>query len=287
MIRALLEGKPLRQPIHPMLVHAPIGLFTLSLVLDIVGYLFPMEGFYTGSYYALVVGIVMSLVAAIPGLVDYSSIRRDHPARGKARWHMGLNFTMVAIFAVDAWVRHEDLYALKAPPLPFALSVVGIVLLSISGYLGGAMIYDDGIGVGRHRRRTRTPEETLGIAMPPQREAGGEHEARWTPVADAEVLHEGETLRVDLGGTVIVVTRVDGEFYAFQKFCTQRFGPLSQGKVEKGTIECPWHRSCFDVRTGEVLHGPAKVALKTFPVAVRDGKICIEVTSVPVRAGVA
>ena len=40
---------------------------------------------------------------------------------------------------------------------------------------------------------------------------------------------------------------------------------------------CPWHNSCFDVRTGKVTNGPAKVDLKTFKVETHDGKICVGV----------
>jgi len=282
MIKHLLQGKPLRLPLHAILVHAPIGLFTLSLLLDIGSHFVSFEGLYSGAFYCIVGGVVTGLVAAIPGLVDYTDIRRDHPAKKKARWHMGLNILMLAIYAFDGWIRYQDLYPLQTPPLPFALSIAGFVILSVSGYLGGAMIYDDGIGVGRHRRRTETPKETLGIAVPPQR--GAEGALRFVPIVDAELLHEGETLRVEIGDVVVVIAKSDGEVFAFQEFCTHRFGPLSEGRVEHGIVQCPWHRSCFEMRTGKVVQGPAKVDLKTYPVEVREGKICIALSSVAAPA---
>jgi len=144
------------------------------------------------------------------------------------------------------------------------------VILSVSGYLGGAMIYDDGIAVGRHRRKTPAPQETLGIAIPPDRTGNS---SRLIPILDVDALHEGETLRVEIGNVIMVIAKSNGEVFAFQEFCTHRFGPLSEGRIENGTVQCPWHRSCFEMRTGKVLHGPAKVDLKTFPVEVHDGKI--------------
>ena len=75
----------------------------------------------------------------------------------------------------------------------------------------------------------------------------------------------------------MVIAHADGQFYAFQEFCTHRYGPLSLGCLTDGKIECPWHRSCFDMRTGKVAHGPAEVDLKTFEVSVRDGKIYVRV----------
>jgi uncharacterized membrane protein/nitrite reductase/ring-hydroxylating ferredoxin subunit len=275
MIRDFLQGKPFRHPLHPLLVHAPIGLFSLSFVLDIVSHLFPMEGFYEGSFYCLIAGLATGVLAAIPGLADYTDIRRDHPAKQKARWHMGLNFAMIAVFGVDAWIRHRDLFPLKTPALPFALSLLGIFLLSVSGYIGGTMVYEDGIAVGRHRRRAATPDKTIRIALPPQK-AADMNEPLLVPVGDAESLREGESWRADLDGTIIAIARVDGEVHAFQEFCSHRFGPLSEGELRAGRVQCPWHGSCFDLRTGKVLGGPARVDLKIYPVRIREGKICIE-----------
>lgn len=95
------------------------------------------------------------------------------------------------------------------------------------------------------------------------------------PVAESSGLKEGETLRVSIRGTIVTVAKVDGRLYAIQEFCTHRHGPLSEGCLKKGEIECPWHRSRFDVRTGKVLAGPAVVDLKTFLVEEREGKIWV------------
>ena len=83
-------------------------------------------------------------------------------------------------------------------------------------------------------------------------------------VADASQLAEGGTLRVDLAGTIIVVASVGRRLHAFQEFCTHRYGPLSEGALEGNTVMCPWHCSAFDVPTGRVTAGPAKVNLRTF-----------------------
>lgn len=73
----------------------------------------------------------------------------------------------------------------------------------------------------------------------------------------------------------MTIANLDDELYAFQEFCTHRFGPLSEGHFHNHEIMCPWHRSCFDVRTGKVTQGPAKVDLKTYQVMVQDGQICV------------
>jgi len=57
VLKDLLEGKPLRHPIHPMLVHFPIGFLVLSFLLDLVSLGFPeVPGLLRGSFYAMLLG---------------------------------------------------------------------------------------------------------------------------------------------------------------------------------------------------------------------------------------
>src|SRR5205809_4579031 len=82
VLKDLLEGKPLRHPIHPMLVHFPIGLFVLSFILDLVSLApSPRPFLVSAAFYAMLLGIITALLAAVPGFVDYSDIRRDHPGK--------------------------------------------------------------------------------------------------------------------------------------------------------------------------------------------------------------
>ena len=92
-LKDFLEGKPLRHPIHPMLVHFPIGLLLLSFLIDLVSLAFPsVPNLVRDSFYAMLLGLIMALVAAVPGLVDYTDIRSDHPGKPTATAHMILNF---------------------------------------------------------------------------------------------------------------------------------------------------------------------------------------------------
>src|SRR5204862_5876114 len=82
MLKDILQGKPLRHPLHPFLVHFPIGLFVLSFLFDIAGRIWPQaRALSESAFYSIVTGVVMALIAAVPGFVDYADIRRDHPAR--------------------------------------------------------------------------------------------------------------------------------------------------------------------------------------------------------------
>jgi len=276
MFKDLLEGKPLRHPVHPMLVHFPIGLFLLSFILDLVNLTCPdVPALLRGSFYAMLLGIITALLAAVPGFVDYTDIRRDHPGKGTATTHMTLNLIVVAIYTINLWIRAPALAEPKVGWMPLVLSIIGIGALSASGYLGGRLVYDEGIAVGRHKRPTPSPTDTIHLS---RANAEREGDVTFVPVPEAKGLRDGETLRVEIEEQVMTVARIDDQFFAFQEFCTHRYGPLSEGSFHGFNVQCPWHNSCFDIRTGKVTNGPAKVDLKTFRVEQRDGKIYIGVS---------
>ena len=131
------------QPIHPMLVPIPIGLWIFSLVCDLIhagGSANP--AWTTVALYTMGGGIVGALLAAVPGLIDLLSLPPG--PRRTALAHMAINLTVVALYVVNLWLR------LPAPESPGGLvwlSVFGIGLLVISGWLGGKMVYELGVAV--------------------------------------------------------------------------------------------------------------------------------------------
>jgi uncharacterized membrane protein/nitrite reductase/ring-hydroxylating ferredoxin subunit len=284
MLKDFLHGKPLRHPLHTFLVHFPISLLVLSLVLDLSSLAFSsVPGLVRGAFYALLVGIVAALLAAIPGFVDYNEIPRDGPSRRIATAHMALNLIAVFLFAVGAGLRWSALDMDRIAPLPLVLSIVAVGLLMVSGYLGGCMVYDDGVGVGRHLRKTPAHAETLRFSTADAASKKWEQrgEVVLVPVVGADGLEEHDMLRVEIDRQVMVIVKINGRFHAFQEFCTHRFGPLSMGHLDGETVVCPWHRSCFDAKTGKVTDGPAKVDLKSFDIEMRDGKVCVAMPQGP------
>jgi uncharacterized membrane protein/nitrite reductase/ring-hydroxylating ferredoxin subunit len=275
MLKDFLEGKPLRHPIHPMLVHFPIGLFLLSLLLDLASLAFPSVPDLVGdSFYAMLAGVIFSLIAAVPGFVDYTDIRSDHPGKRTATTHMILNLIVVAFYGINLGLRSSTINDPKISLMPLILSLLGITLLSVSGYLGGKLVYDEGIAVGRHKRCTPTPETTIHFSI-----ATGNREGDlvFVPIPEAQQLGDRETLRVEIDDQVMTIAKIDNQLFAFQEFCTHRYGPLSEGCFDGFNMQCPWHNSRFDVRTGKVTQGPAKVDLKTFKVETRNGRIWVGV----------
>jgi nitrite reductase/ring-hydroxylating ferredoxin subunit/uncharacterized membrane protein len=269
-IKEFLQGKPFGHPLHPSLVHFPIGLFVLSLLFDLASYFFrETEWLAPAARSTLGLGLLMAFLTAVPGLVDWLDIRSDHPSKGRATTHMLLNLGAIGLYVINLLLRADPSpQPAPTPLIPLLLSFAGISLIAYSGYLGGTLVYDDGIGVGRHRRHTPTPGKTIRVSTSNARDG-------LIPLARLEDLQDGETLRVECDGYVMAVVKLEGEIFAFQDFCTHRYGPLSEGSFHDHQVECPWHRSRFDVRTGKVTQGPAKIDLKTFEVTVVDGEIAL------------
>lgn len=269
MIKHFLQGRPFGHPLHPLLVHLPIGLFILSLLFDVAARWFNAGNVIVqAAFYTMALGVVMGLVAAVPGFADWSDIRTDRSGKSTATAHMTLNLLVIGGYALNLGLRFGDLDAAVTGWLPLILSLVGVSLLAVSGYLGGLMVYEDGIAVGRHRRKHDAPAATVDLNH-------SFTETGYTLIPGAAQLGEGERLRVEINDHVLVVANHAGSFFAVQEFCTHLFGPLSEGKLEGGQIECPWHRSCFDLRSGDVTQGPAESPLRTYPVMFSDGEVYV------------
>ncbi len=66
----------------------------------------------------------------------------------------------------------------------------------------------------------------------------------------------------------IAVFNVNGTFYAIDDMCTHAGGPLSEGELNGDTVICPWHGSCFNVKTGQVTCGEATNPVQTYRVVI-------------------
>jgi nitrite reductase/ring-hydroxylating ferredoxin subunit len=91
-------------------------------------------------------------------------------------------------------------------------------------------------------------------------------------------LKPGEAIRLNLNPPIAVYRLEDG-FYATADTCTHAQSSLSAGDIdlEDCTVECPYHGSAFDIKTGRALSPPANVPLKTYAVKVEGGEVLVEV----------
>ena len=97
----------------------------------------------------------------------------------------------------------------------------------------------------------------------------------WVDAADASLADE-TVVAIEAVGTLVVLARAAGAWYAVEAWCTHAECPLSDGWVEGPAIRCACHGSLFDLATGDTLEGPAEEPVRVFPTRVADGRVEIE-----------
>ena len=92
---------------------------------------------------------------------------------------------------------------------------------------------------------------------------------------------EGGALKVERDGLILAVFHLGNRYYVTDDTCTHGPGSLSEGEIDGEIVECNFHGGCFHIPTGRVEAPPCMVALRTYPVSVVDGKVCILAPSAP------
>jgi len=143
---------PLRiagHPLHATLVRFPYALWIFSFIADAVYYFGDYNyDWARAAYCALIVGLMSGAVAAVPGFIDYLSIKDKKTAR-LAAWHGRINAFAWLVFAASFYLRTERGGQIvdKSLTIPLLLSFLGAMLILVSGWLGGEMIYKHRVGV--------------------------------------------------------------------------------------------------------------------------------------------
>ena len=101
-------------------------------------------------------------------------------------------------------------------------------------------------------------------------------EEDFVKVSDTEDIQPSHMKEVQVDGENICIVNVEGKYYAIGSICTHEGGPLADGTLEGYEVECPWHGSKFDVRTGEVKNPPASEPEPSYQVKVDGPNILIK-----------
>ncbi|MBI3909486.1 MAG: DUF2231 domain-containing protein [Armatimonadetes bacterium] len=160
-------------PIHPMLVPVPIGAFVGALIGDLAFMGTRNLFWFQFAYWAIIIGIIGALLAALAGFTDYFGVRMSAAGFRTATTHMVLNLTLVVLYAVSLWVRINGA-PLGSPAWgwAFGIALVAFVLLVISGWLGGEISYGHRVGIAED--------------LDPEAKQIGEQEAAQRPAAVPE-----------------------------------------------------------------------------------------------------
>jgi uncharacterized membrane protein len=142
---------PYGHPFHPILVTVPIGAWVASLIFDIIAKVGDNPAaFADGAFWLLIIGIVGALVAAPFGTMDLLTIPAKSKAAGTALAHLALNTAALVVFAIDALVRREQGRD-DVSTLALGLTILGLLVVSASGWLGGKLSYSFGVRVAEER----------------------------------------------------------------------------------------------------------------------------------------
>jgi len=175
-MKEFLQGKWLKHPLHPILVHMPTALWPAALLFDILAN-FGVGGnaLVQTSFYCIAFGLMSALVAIPAGLADWWDIKPGKPARTLGLYHMAINLAVTVLQIANLLLRLDTLTtSTTVAALPFALSILSTLLLLVSGYLGGRMVYDQGISIARNSKdEWRKRAERAGAAVPKKEGAEG------------------------------------------------------------------------------------------------------------------
>ncbi len=88
---------------------------------------------------------------------------------------------------------------------------------------------------------------------------------------------EGRGVAARIANRRIAVFRMGAEVFAVENNCPHRNFPLHDGVMNAETVRCRTHGSCFNLRTGALICGPARRDIPAYPAAIVGDHIEIEI----------
>ena len=239
-IKDFLHGKWLGHSVHGALTDVPTGAFTLAILFDILD-------LRTAADWSIGIGILAMVAAAVAGAADYSDT--DDEPRMIATVHA----TLMVIVAgrLRDLVRSAVWQSDRGSPGAIALSMIGYLILIAGSFVGGELVYTLGNMVNRHAWRF------FG-------------EPKWTKL-DLTEIPESIPTAAKAGAQSLVVLRNGETVFALHAQCAHAGGPLAEGKLVDGCVECPWHGSRFEMSTGKRTRGPTTYDQPRYDVRAAEG----------------
>jgi len=233
-VKNALHGVWLEHPLHPALTSIPLGAWTTTLALDAKAAASGDESYSRAADFTLAVGLAGAVGSAVTGLTDWSET--DGRAKRIGFIHGLLNVAATAMMATAYVLRRRN-----ERHSGQACTLAGFAVASVSGYLGGDLVFGERIGV------------THAVVDAPD---------DFKPVLAMQRVKDD-----------FLVVRQHGRVCALVHQCAHLGGPLSEGTLKDGTVVCPWHGSEFRLEDGSVVNGPSTHAQPCFETRERDGQI--------------
>ena len=234
LLQDLLNGSWLGHSLHALLVDVVIGGATVVVLLDVLRFVFGVDGLETAAMWALGLSSLAAVGAILSGLTDFKDTPPNNAERDVAVFHGLINILATVLMAISLLLRtgggHDS---------GFWLLLVAYLVLSVGSYIGGHLVFKYGYMVNFNAfSKGKRAKEFTAVA----------------PVADVP---EGVPTKVMFGPTAVMLVRRGDLVHALKDSCSHAGGPLSEGELKGDTIICPWHSSTFRLTDGSVVHGPA------------------------------
>ena len=244
-VRDALHGTWLGHPLHPSLVQVPVGAWTSAAVLDVV------PGQRRAATVLIAVGLAGAVPAALAGWVDWSEQHERQLRVGVV--HAGANATGVLLYSGSLLARLRGRRVLGR-----ALGFAGLTAVALGGVLGGHLAFRQAAGANHAEDVPHLVED------------------RWHCLGPLDAFPIGEPVRRVIDTVPVLVVRESAiAVRVLADACSHLSGPLSEGKVEDGCVECPWHGSRFRLADGTVARGPATSPQPVFEIRVVDGQVSV------------
>src|SRR5215218_4921492 len=246
--RNALDGVWLEAPLHPALTDVPVGAWTAALVFDGLDVVTGKRPVRHAADASLVFGTLGAFGAALTGLSDWRYLSGGSRRMGVA--HGLLNTIGLVLSIVSLVLRATG--RRNTGRLTF---LAGYSISGMAAHLGGELSYHYGLRVDRNVFQEAGPDE-------------------FVPVLGESELAQNDLRRVEVEGVGVLLSRSSaGEVCAIAAMCNHFSGPLEAGDREGDTVVCPFHKSRFDLCSGEVKDGPAVFPQSRYETRVRDGNI--------------
>ena len=151
-LKETIQGKPLGHPSHAMVIHFPVAFYIGAFVFDVMSRLGHFKAAPEAATWLIIGAFIATVAAVTTGLVDYFGMVPGSTKRKWATRHMLFQLGAFAFFAVNLAVRWSDRYLAETATLPIILGGIGVVLLTVGQYLGGALVYELGMRVSTAER---------------------------------------------------------------------------------------------------------------------------------------
>ena len=249
-------------PVHPMLVGFPIALWVMAFIFNIIGAVWNDSVLWSAGFACVIAGCVMAVLAAVPGTIDWLTIVPPRSsAKSRGLLHGSLNMLALTLFIYAA--ARQGGPTTEPDKIVLLVMAVGVVILAISGWLGGTLVYRNQIGID-HRYAGAGTFKMRSLE-------------NWSrPVCNQSELGDGQMMLASISGERVVMGRCSDGFFAFRDHCTHKGGPLSDGALVDCVVQCPWHGSQFDIKTGRVVSGPAEEKIETYDIEIQDNEIFLK-----------